>query len=320
MDLKKIFISYSHEDKEFVKHIATQLRNNGLNVTIDEWELNAGDRLYEKIIQECLCKSDIIVAIISQSSLDSNWVKEELNISNVMRLNGKVKLIPIHIDDSNLPDWIKSIYYIPFHNSSFNDDLKRLIKHIYGKLDKPELGSSPDYIDQLSGSYNGLSKDATIVARYIISDSVKDDGEENNYNGEDIQKIINLDVSDINYIVDELENEGYIRVFRYLGTAPYTFHDIEPTYNLYYDLKKLGLDYDPNDDIKSILNIVNQNQSTFGSNLSNNLKIPTIRINRAIEFIADHDLAKIIRADGTHSYHFYEIKKTFETKKFIENM
>ena len=45
----KIFISYSVKDKDKARKIATELKNANLDVWYDEWSLQVGDSLVNKI-------------------------------------------------------------------------------------------------------------------------------------------------------------------------------------------------------------------------------------------------------------------------------
>ncbi len=46
MEIPKVFVSYSHdsdEHKEWVLRLGTKLRQNGVDVVLDRWDLGAGD-------------------------------------------------------------------------------------------------------------------------------------------------------------------------------------------------------------------------------------------------------------------------------------
>ena len=46
MEIPKVFVSYSHdsdEHKEWVLQLSTRLRQNGVDVILDRWDLGAGD-------------------------------------------------------------------------------------------------------------------------------------------------------------------------------------------------------------------------------------------------------------------------------------
>lgn len=60
-----IFISYNHNDKNFVTGLARNLVYARHNAWIDTWELNAGDSLLDRI-QEAIGESDAILVVLSE--------------------------------------------------------------------------------------------------------------------------------------------------------------------------------------------------------------------------------------------------------------
>ena len=45
----RVFVSYSHEDKEFVDKLITDLSNASVQIWIDRWEIKIGDSIMEKV-------------------------------------------------------------------------------------------------------------------------------------------------------------------------------------------------------------------------------------------------------------------------------
>ena len=72
-----VFLSHNSKDKPFVRRVYRYLSDCGLKVWIDEAELDAGDSLVEALA-EAVFRVDCVVAIISEASVTSNWVKKEL--------------------------------------------------------------------------------------------------------------------------------------------------------------------------------------------------------------------------------------------------
>lgn len=62
----KVFISHAAADKErFVIEFATRLRTNGVDAWVDQWEMNPGDSLVDKIFAEGLggCQAMVVVLL-----------------------------------------------------------------------------------------------------------------------------------------------------------------------------------------------------------------------------------------------------------------
>lgn len=112
--MKKVFLSHSSKDKEFVRKVANII---GLNLcVIDECEFEIGMKNIDEIFKG-IGKCDIFVYFISHNSLESDWVKKELNIANDKIINfseKKMQIYPIIIDptinfsDERIAEFLKS--------------------------------------------------------------------------------------------------------------------------------------------------------------------------------------------------------------------
>jgi len=98
-----VFISYASEDKREVSiPLALKLKELGLRVWLDEFELTIGDSI-RRSIDFGLSESQYGIVILSQSFFNKEWPRKELD-GLFTRDDGKEKLI--------LPVW---------HDISFND-------------------------------------------------------------------------------------------------------------------------------------------------------------------------------------------------------
>ena len=90
-----VFISHNYKDKPMARKIAKELDKYGIKVWIDESEIRLGDSLIEKI-RDGLDHMDFLIALISENSVHSEWVKKELDIAMNKEIDGK-KVIAIPI-------------------------------------------------------------------------------------------------------------------------------------------------------------------------------------------------------------------------------
>lgn len=129
--MKKVFLSHSSKDKEFVRRVADII---GLNICIiDECEFEIGMKNIDEIFRG-IGKSDIFVYFISQNSLESDWVKKELNIANERIINfseRKMQIYPIIIDSSINYSDDRIAEFLKNGNDSYN------LRHIL----KPEIAA-----------------------------------------------------------------------------------------------------------------------------------------------------------------------------------
>lgn len=106
-----VFISHSHKDKMVARILARKLNQYGIYTWIDEAEIKIGDSLIEKI-RDGLDKVDYIIALISADSVESEWVKKELDIAMNREIESKrVVVIPILTGKCEIPGFLKGKLY-----------------------------------------------------------------------------------------------------------------------------------------------------------------------------------------------------------------
>jgi TIR domain len=109
-----VFLSHNHGDKEFVRRLATDLRDAGVPVWLDEWELRVGDSLVDRI-ESGIAQAGYLAVVLSPRSVGSAWVKRELNaaLAEEIRRRG-VFILPILIEDCDLPLFLRDKMYADF--------------------------------------------------------------------------------------------------------------------------------------------------------------------------------------------------------------
>jgi hypothetical protein len=143
----KVFISHSSKDHDFVLQLAKKMRNDGIEVWLDDWELEVGDSIVEKI-QEGLEKSSFLIVILSEYSINSDWVMRELNSTFMRQLNkDHVTILPVllEIDFEEVPPLLRDIYSVKFERNLIVDSqYHTLISPIRKKLKSEELAKFQD--------------------------------------------------------------------------------------------------------------------------------------------------------------------------------
>lgn len=140
-----IFISHSHQDKEFVDKLAKMLVLAKHHVWVDRWELKLGDSLTSRI-QESLTTSSAILVILSKNSVASDWCKRELNAGLVRELEEKNTIVmPVVIDDCTIPLFLKDKLYANFNKDP--DEAFGLIDSSLARISNPTMSRflHPDY-------------------------------------------------------------------------------------------------------------------------------------------------------------------------------
>jgi hypothetical protein len=125
----KIYISYSHHDKAFALKLEKALKEKGFETWIDVFDLHAGDNIFAKIqtgINEC----DFIITILSNHYVNSQWTLRELEAFEMRDVsNGTNTIIPILIEDCELPIFLRDKIYLDFRGS-FKSSFYKLISDL----------------------------------------------------------------------------------------------------------------------------------------------------------------------------------------------
>jgi hypothetical protein len=90
-----VFVSHATEDKDsLVRPLAEALRERGLRVWFDEFEVRLGDSLRRKI-DAGLARSRFGVVVLSPAFLRKNWTQYELDGHVSREMNGEQIILPI---------------------------------------------------------------------------------------------------------------------------------------------------------------------------------------------------------------------------------
>ena len=140
-----IFISHSHQDKDFVDVLAVQLIQYKEHVWVDRWELQVGDSLIEKI-QSAIKTASALIIVLSKASVASAWCKKELGAGLIRELEERrVVVLPVLLEDCEIPLFLRDKKYADFR-TDFDAGLKEIhgavasvTSDTQGRIEKPEF-------------------------------------------------------------------------------------------------------------------------------------------------------------------------------------
>lgn len=126
---KTLFICYSHDDIDFVNRLFKDLKQFGTNIWIDSREIQLGDTLLN-VISDAIQKTEFFAIVLSPSSIESGWVKKELEMAMNQEIQGKkIKVLPILYKKCKVPIYLKDKYYADFTNSDeYINSLVKILK------------------------------------------------------------------------------------------------------------------------------------------------------------------------------------------------
>ncbi len=95
-----VFISYSHSDSDFVDKLRNCLMDSGfVTVWLDKHDMEAGD--IQKQVHRQLRMQDIVLVVLSENSIESDWVENELRLARKIEKEEKRDaLCPVCLDNS----------------------------------------------------------------------------------------------------------------------------------------------------------------------------------------------------------------------------
>src|SRR4051794_3178539 len=143
-----VFVSYGHEDAEWVGELAGNLHRDGFEVFLDEWELVGGDRVTGRLEGAIRCSLNGVL-VVSPHSLSRPWVREEYEALLRQAVEDPSRrLIPVLYRDAELPAFMANRLWVDFRAATtgpgYGEALERLERYLQGKAasDRPARGEA----------------------------------------------------------------------------------------------------------------------------------------------------------------------------------
>lgn len=217
----KVFISHATEDKNrFVLKFAEELRANGVDAWLDKWEMLPGDSLVDKIFEEGIKGASAFIVVLSATSVAKPWVREELNAGFVKRLSGKCRIIPVVLDNCEVPECLRSTLWQRIVSlDDYSDEFKQILNSIFGLSDKPPIGPAPVHSQMVSVlNVPSLHKIDNLVLDALCEESVRaNDTIVSNLSCLDAVVNAGATDNDIRDALKILDDERYIESTRVMG-------------------------------------------------------------------------------------------------------
>ena len=259
-----------------------------------------GDSLVDRIFEEGIKNADAIVIVLSSNSVDKHWVREELNASFIRRVEGKAKIIPVVLDECEIPEALKStIWQTIARIDSYEAEFERILASIYEVERKPPIGAAPKYTQLSIETLPSLTEIDTFVFSVICKEVIDQGSEWVNTNKlraaiqeQDIpeeQLIDSLSVLDKHHYIEARAEIGarisFFRVTPY-GFEIYAQHSLPRFDELVTRL---------------LISVVNRG-STSNEDLAKEIGEPRILVDLALDIMANRGLFKVTKAMGGHSF------------------
>jgi chromosome partitioning protein len=130
----RLVLSYSREDAAFVNRLAGVLNRSGLDAWLDTERIRGGQDWQDQV-QEAIEECDIMLVILSASSVVSRHVKDEFRFA----LGDGKRVIPLLLNDCKIPMDLSSFLWVDF-TKDFDGAFRVLMSSIFGEDAASEIG------------------------------------------------------------------------------------------------------------------------------------------------------------------------------------
>ena len=180
--MTRVFLSHSSRDKAIINNVYTKLSTiiGRESIVLDTINFEEGRNTESEILYN-LDKSDLFVIFLSESSLNSKWVRQEMERANSkLTEESRYQICPISIDDNIrydnplIPEWMRERYNIQLVKSNkkiVNLIIERLteitrIKHTQLMKKQDLFVGRNSFLDQIEQRFDdfSLAKPVALVA------------------------------------------------------------------------------------------------------------------------------------------------------------
>jgi TIR domain len=153
-----IFVSYSSSDKTFARQLCDSLSFYGIPIFLDERAIKVGDSIPDKIY-EALDRATHLIYVLSNYSIRSEWVREELSIAKMKQLGKQgCMILPCLIDNVSPPPSISHIKYADFRAWDIKESYLRSLREVVVALDIETYYTTSGELRFLQGNLQLLIK------------------------------------------------------------------------------------------------------------------------------------------------------------------
>jgi hypothetical protein len=147
VDSADFFLSHASPNKPFVRRLHRFLTRLGFDVWLDVHAIVPGDQLAFTIAKG-LRQAKAVIVVLSKASLKSNWLSYEINTVMPRVIEKKCRLIPVLIENVEVPAELKSFLYADFRQS-FKKGCLQLRKALE-PFEREQAAKRRDYLPPLS--------------------------------------------------------------------------------------------------------------------------------------------------------------------------
>ncbi len=310
----KVYLAHASEDKSRVRPIAEYLMANGVEVWFDEWEIDLGDSLRQKM-EEGLGAMTHFVVVLTETSITKPWVAKEIDVGLVRQVGGKSRFVPlvVDLDPAKLSPFLQAMLFQKIDPAN-ETDLKGLVDRLHGVSRKPALGAAPRYVQSAPAGLEGWSTAAIAVGEHIVKTSVGAMVVDPMVTLESLQEAMDLTADDLRIAVLDLKDGGYLREMNARG-------HYAPQPALFVDFDEAFMPFSPSEDARVLANrlMTGDRSQAETKLLAEELGWEPRRINSAICYLERVGAVRSYVALASAPWRAVQLVRTDETLRFARN-
>ncbi len=124
----RVFLSYTHADKEFAHHLAKELSKKRYKVWYPDQDLLPGDN-WSLEIGKALKESDAMIVLLSPESARSEWQQREIEYA-LASPNYEGRVIPVFVRPTAKFPWILERFSPIRASKSLTETSKRIVHQL----------------------------------------------------------------------------------------------------------------------------------------------------------------------------------------------
>ena len=310
----KIYLAHASEDKDRVRPVAEYLMANGVDVWFDEWEIEPGDSLRQKM-EEGLGAMTHFVVVLTETSITKPWVAKEIDVGLVQQVGGKSRFVPlvVDLDPAKLSPFLQAMLFLKIDPAS-EADLKALVDRLHGVSRKPPLGDAPRYLQKAPSGLEGWSPAAIAIGKHIVETSANATAVDPIVTLADLPAALGISADDLRIGLLDLKDAGYLREMNIIG-------HYAPQPALFVDFDEAFMPFRPSEDARTLANrmVTGEEGAVDTRQLAETLGWEPRRMNSAICYLERVGAIKARHALASAPWRAVQLVRTDETLRFARS-
>jgi hypothetical protein len=134
-----VFICYAREDQEFATRLAMRLKDRGVPVWLDQWDIPPGAN-WNKGIDEAISGCATFLVVLSQAAVDSEEVQGEW----LTALDERKPVVPVLSQACRIPRRLRVFQYVDFTARSLDEKAGfEQVVRVLGTAQAPAVAEAP---------------------------------------------------------------------------------------------------------------------------------------------------------------------------------